>query len=81
MWMWAALLGLNLSSWLQAITGHDEVEGRAHGKRLRRELISIPARVTRHGHGLFVHCAPEHHDGAFAIAWQALDVLLAARAP
>ena len=81
MWMWAALLGLNLSSWLQAITGHDEVEGRAHGKRLRRELISIPARITRHGHGLFVHCAPEHHDGAFAIAWQALDVLLAARAP
>ena len=44
--MWAAHLGLNLSSWLQALTGHDEAEGRAHGKRLRREVISIPARVT-----------------------------------
>jgi len=24
LWMWAALLGLNISSWLQALTGHDE---------------------------------------------------------
>lgn len=81
LWMWAALLGLNLSSWLQALTGHDEHEGRAHGKRLRRELISIPARVTRHGHDLEVHAAPEHHDGAFGLAWQALDALLAAATP
>ena len=81
MWMWAALLGLNLSSWLQALSGHDEVEGRAHGKRLRRELISIPARVTRHGHNLEVHTAPEHHEGAFAMAWRALDMLLGAPTP
>ncbi len=48
MWMWAALLGLNISSWLQALTGHDETEGRAHGKRLRRELVCVAAHVTRH---------------------------------
>jgi hypothetical protein len=33
MWMWAALLGLNISSWLQALTGHDEKDGRAHVQR------------------------------------------------
>jgi hypothetical protein len=47
MWMWAALLGLNISAWLQALTGHDAAEGRAHGKRLRREHLCVPARVTR----------------------------------
>jgi len=31
MWMWAALLGLNISSWLQGLIGHDEPGGRAHG--------------------------------------------------
>ena len=75
------LIGLNRSSWLQALTGHDEHEGRAHGKRLRKELISIPARVTRHGHDLCVHAAPEHHDGVFGLAWRALDALLAAATP
>jgi len=29
--MWAALLGLNISSWLQGLVGHDEPGGRAHG--------------------------------------------------
>jgi hypothetical protein len=55
MWMWAALLGLNISSWLQALTGHDEADGRAHGKRLRRELVCIAARVTNHAGRLEVH--------------------------
>ena len=78
MWMWAALLGLNLSSWLQALTGHDQVDGRAHGKRLRRELLCVPARVVRHAGRLEVRCAPEDRDGAFGAAWAALDSLLAA---
>ena len=78
MWMWAVLLGLNISSWLQALSGHDQPTGRAHGKRLRRELICVPARITRHGGRLEVHCAPEDHDGRFAQARAALDELLAA---
>ena len=81
MWMWAALLGLNISSWLQALTGHDEVEGRAHGKRLRRELVCIAGRVTRHARRLEVHTSPEDHHGFFGDAWRALDVLLAGTSP
>ena len=78
MWMWAAFIGLNVSSWLQALTGHDQLGGRAHGKRLRRELVCIPARVTRHGGLTEVHCAPEDDAGPFADAWRVLDELLAA---
>ena len=81
MWMWAVLVGLNISSWLQALTGHDQSTGRAHGKRLRRELICVPARVTRHGGRVEVHCAPEDHDGHFGAAWAALDALLTAASP
>jgi len=76
MWMWAALIGLNISSWLQALTGHDVPKGRAHGKRLRRELVCVAARVTRHSGRSEVHVAPEDHCGFFAMAWQALDALL-----
>ena len=79
LWMWAALIGLNISAWLQALTRHDKsAKGRAHGKRLRRELISVAARTTRHGRDLLVHPAPEDAQGAFGAAWRALDALLAA---
>ncbi len=81
MWMWAALLGLNISSWLQALTGHDEEDGRAHGKPLRRELVCIAARVTRHAAHIEIHTAPEHHHSDFADAWRALDDLLAGSSP
>ena len=81
MWMWAALIGLNISSWLQAFTGHDEPDGRAHGKRLRRELICVAARITRHGRYVEVHASPEDTDGAFGIVWRSLDVLLAGASP
>jgi hypothetical protein len=81
MWMWAALLGLNISSWLQALTGHDEEEGRAHGKRLRRELVCIAARVTNHAGRVEVHPCPEDHHGPFGDAWRTLDVLLAGKSP
>lgn len=81
LWMWAALIGLNISSWLQALTGHDQADGRAHGKRLRRELISVPARVTRHAGDIFVHPAPEDSSGAFGRAWRVMDELLASAGP
>lgn len=78
LWMWAALLALNVSSWLQAITGHDKHDGRAHGKRLRRELICVPARVTSHARRIEVHPSPEDALGPYGDAWRRLDDLLAA---
>lgn len=77
LWMWAALFALNISSWLQAITAHDESDGRAHGKRLRRELICVAARITHHAGRTEVHPAPEDHYGPFGDAWRTLDSLLA----
>ena len=77
MWMWVALLALNMSSWLQALSGHDEANGRAHGKRLRRELICIAARVTHHARRTEVHASWEDHLGAFGDTWRGLDALLA----
>ncbi|WP_164520515.1 IS1380 family transposase [Specibacter cremeus] len=48
-WMWAGLLGCAISSWLQEITGLDHGNGRGRRTvaRLRRELIRVPARITR----------------------------------
>ena len=48
--MWGALLAVNLSAWLHELAGldHGNGYGRAHLGRLRRELICIPGRVTRH---------------------------------
>ena len=47
-WMWAALLACAISNWIQEITGIDDRRGRARRTvaRMRRELFSIPARVT-----------------------------------
>ncbi len=75
-WMWAALLALNCSAWLQSLAGADTgPDGRAHGKRLRRELVCVAARVVRHARKLVVRPAPEHRHGAFAAAWAALGML------
>ncbi len=48
-WMWAALLACAISAWLQEVTGIDRGNGRGRASvaRLRRELITIPARLTR----------------------------------
>lgn len=74
--MWSAFLALNVSTWLQSLCGLDTgPAGRAHGKRLRRELIAIPARVLRHAHRLVVRVAPEHRDGVFAHAWATLHAM------
>ncbi|MDQ3423723.1 MAG: transposase [Actinomycetota bacterium] len=59
-WMWAALLAGNLSVLLQALTGIDE-HGRAHGRRLRHELLCIPARLIRHGRALTLRLPPGEH--------------------
>lgn len=56
-WMWAALLAGNLSVWLQALTGLDTA-GRAHAARLRRQLLTVPARVIRHARGLTLRLPP-----------------------
>ena len=75
-WMWSAFFACNVSVFLQSLTGTDTgPDGRAHGKRLRRELISVPARVLRHAGRLVVRVAPEHRDGVFADAWAALGAM------
>lgn len=56
-WMWAAFTALNLSALLQALTGLDK-HGRAHGERLRRELLCVPARVIRHAGRLELRLPP-----------------------
>lgn len=71
-WMWGAFLAVNVSAWLQSLAGTDR-GGRAHAKRLRRELICVPARVVRHARTVFVRVAPEHLDGPFGIAWANLS--------
>ena len=43
MWMWAVLVGLNISPWLQALTGHDRPTGRAYAKRFAESsFASLP---------------------------------------
>jgi hypothetical protein len=49
-WMWGALLAVNLSAWLQELAGldHGDGRGRAHLGTLRHRLLNIPARLVRH---------------------------------
>jgi len=49
-WMWAALLAINLSAWLQELSGLDDGAGRrrAHLGTLRHQLLAVPARLVRH---------------------------------
>ena len=48
--MWAALLAVNPSAWLQELAGldHGDGRGRAHLGTLRHRLLNIPARLVRH---------------------------------
>jgi len=58
-WMWAALIAGNLSVLLQALTGLDQgPHGRAHGARLRHEVLRVPARVLAHARGLTLRLPP-----------------------
>ena len=49
-WMWAALLAVNLSAWLQELGGLDTGDGRGrnHLGTLRHRLLLVPARLVRH---------------------------------
>lgn len=60
-WMWAAITALNLSVLLQALAATDtevEIEGRAHAKRLRHQLLCIPGRVVAHARQIFLRLPP-----------------------
>lgn len=48
---------------------------RAHGKRLRREIINVPGRLARHARTLTVHIHPSHADGPLVRVYRALRVL------
>ena len=73
-WMWSAFLALNLSVFIQSLGGLDH-DGRAHGKRLRRELLLIPARVLRHARQIVLRLAPGARHGPFMQAWKTLQAL------
>jgi hypothetical protein len=49
-WMWGALLAVNLSAWLQELAGLDggDGRGRVHLGTLRHRLLTVPARLVRH---------------------------------
>src|SRR5947207_1475462 len=49
-WMWGALLAVNLSAWLQELSGLDygDGRGRAHLGTLRHRLLVVPARLVHH---------------------------------
>ncbi len=73
-WLAAALLALTLSVAVQALTGSDHPH-RAHGKRLRRELIRLPGRVVHHARRLRLRLAPTPESDAFIAAYDTLREL------
>jgi len=79
-WMWAAFLALNLSAWTQALAGID-THGRAHAKRVRRELFCVAARVLRHARRTVVRLSPVNRRGPLVPAWTALRALPSAAGP
>ena len=48
---------------------------RAHGKRLRREMINVPGRVARHSRRLVVHLHPSQKAGPLVRVYLALRLL------
>jgi hypothetical protein len=62
-WMWAALLAVNLSAWLQELTGldHGNGRGRAHLATLRHRLLNVPARLVRHAGQITLRLPPGQH--------------------
>lgn len=73
-WMWAAFLATNISVWLQSL-GQTDVKERSHGKRLRRELINLTARVLHRGRRTVLRFAPGTRHGPFSRAWNRLRAL------
>jgi hypothetical protein len=61
-WMWGALLAVNLSAWLQELAGLDtgDGRGRAHLGTLRHRLLTVPARLVRHAGQVTLRLPPGH---------------------
>jgi hypothetical protein len=61
-WMWGALLAVNLSAWLQELAALDtgDGRGRAHLGTLRHRLLMVPARLIRHAGQVTVRLPPGH---------------------
>ncbi|MFG1952617.1 IS1380 family transposase [Micromonospora sp. NPDC048830] len=59
-WMWGALLAVNLSAWLQELAGLDGGDGRsrAHLGTLRHRLLIVPARLVRHAGQITLRLPP-----------------------
>ena len=59
-WMWAALLACAISSWTQELTGIDRGNGRGRRtlNRFRREVINVPARLTRRAGTTYLRLPP-----------------------
>jgi hypothetical protein len=68
--MWGALLAATMAGWLHQTTGtllpdatlagHGIRGGQAMIATLRRRLIAIPARLTRHGRAITLRPPPGH---------------------
>ncbi|MCU0264388.1 MAG: IS1380 family transposase [Candidatus Nanopelagicales bacterium] len=61
-WMWAALLAVNLNAWLHELAGLDNGAGRGrrHLGRLRRDLVNLPGRVIHHARRTILRLPPGH---------------------
>lgn len=59
-WMWGALLAVAMGAWIQELTGIDRGNGRGRATlaRLRRELINVPARLSRRGGTTWLRLPP-----------------------
>jgi Transposase DDE domain group 1 len=62
-WMWGALLAVNMSAWLQELAGLDNGDGRgrAHLGTLRQRLLAVPARLVRHAGQTTLRLPPGKH--------------------
>lgn len=69
-WMWGALLAINLSAWLQELAGLDtgDGRGRAHLGTLRHRLLMVPARLIRHAGHSTLRLPPGHHQLAHVLS-------------
>jgi len=69
-WMWGALLAATMAAWLHQLTavtsgedilaGHGVRGGKAMIATLRRRLIAVPGRLTRHARRLTLQLPPGH---------------------
>ncbi len=61
-WMWGALLAVNLSAWLQELAGLDTGDGRGrnHLGTLRHRLLNVPARLIHHAGQATLRLPPGH---------------------